>query len=72
LTEISEDTWKPKEWSTESLHHIILKPVVKLKHQTNKSRTFFKRLSMRWEEDGKRNFQKLYGHIVQPTKPPSV
>jgi hypothetical protein len=27
---------------------------------------------MRWEEDGKRNFLKLYGHIVRPTKLPSV
>jgi hypothetical protein len=63
---------KAQEWSTESLHHIILKPVVKLKHQTSKSRTFFKRLSMRWEGDGKRNFPKLYGHIVRPTKLPSI
>jgi hypothetical protein len=56
----------------QSLHHIILKPVVKLKRQTSKSRTFFKRQSTRWEGDGRRNFSKLYGHIVQPTRPPLV
>jgi hypothetical protein len=56
----------------QSLLHITPKQVVKLKHQTSKSRTSFKRLSMRWEEDGKRNFLKLYGHIVRPTKLPSV
>jgi hypothetical protein len=51
-----------------SWHHIILKQADKQKHLTSKSRTFYRRLSMRWEHHGKISYTKHYGLIEQPTK----
>jgi hypothetical protein len=51
-----------------SRHHIILKLADKQKHQTSKSRTFYRRLSMRWGQHGKISYPEHYGLTEQLPK----
>ena len=48
--------------------HITLRQVAKQKHQINKSRTFYKRQSMRWGLHGRIDYPMHYGLAEQPTK----
>ena len=50
------------------LLHITLRQVAKQKHRTNKSRTFCRRWSMRWELHGRIDYSMSYGIIEQPIK----
>ena len=44
------------------------KPMVKQKHQINKSRTFCKRPYKRWGNHGRQSYPMHFGHIELPTK----
>jgi hypothetical protein len=51
-----------------SWHHIILELADRQKRQRSKSRTFCRKLSMRWEQHGKISYTKHYGLTEQITK----
>jgi hypothetical protein len=68
LTRTFTSTWQNMGFVIISLLHTTLRQVAKQKHQISKSRTFCRRLLMRWEQSGRTSYPMHCGLIERLTR----